>query len=84
MNRKNFLKTTLASAFALSGLNSFSFSLRRSYNDKLPKLTLDEVVLDKNAELVKITSGPFFGFDGIRRMQNAASGVPAFLGQIKL
>ncbi|MBB6004682.1 superoxide dismutase [Arcicella rosea] len=46
MNRKNFLKTTLASAFALSGLNSFSFSLRRSYNDKLPKLTLDEVVLE--------------------------------------
>jgi Fe-Mn family superoxide dismutase len=46
MNRKNFLKTTFASAFALSGLNAFSFSLKRSYNDRLPKLTLDEQMLE--------------------------------------
>lgn len=46
MNRKNFLKTTLASAFALSGLNAFSFSFKRSYNDRLPKLTLDEQMLE--------------------------------------
>jgi superoxide dismutase, Fe-Mn family len=46
MNRKNFLQTSLASAFALTGLESFSFSFKRSYNNKLPKLTLEQVGLE--------------------------------------
>ena len=46
MNRKNFLQTTLASAFAVSGFNAFSFSFDRSYNNKLPKMTLEQITLE--------------------------------------
>lgn len=46
MNRKNFLQTTLASVAALSGLQSFGFSFRSSYNNKLPKLTLEQTMLE--------------------------------------
>ena len=46
MNRKNFLQTSLASAFAMYGFNSFSFSFNRSYNNKLPKMTLEQTVLE--------------------------------------
>jgi Fe-Mn family superoxide dismutase len=46
MNRKNFLQTTLASAFALSGFKSFSFSLGGSYNNKLTKMTLEQTTLE--------------------------------------
>lgn len=46
MNRKNFIQTTLASVAALSGLPSFGFSFKRSYNNKLPKLTLEQTMLE--------------------------------------
>jgi len=46
MNRKNFIQTTLASVAALSGLPSFGFSFRSSYNNKLPKMTLEQTMLE--------------------------------------
>lgn len=46
MNRKNFLRTTLASAFAISGLEAFSFSNKKSYNDRLPTLSLQDSMLE--------------------------------------
>jgi Fe-Mn family superoxide dismutase len=46
INRKNFLQTTLASVAALSGLQSFGFSFRSSYNHKLPKLTVAQTMFE--------------------------------------
>ena len=46
MNRKNFIQTTFASAFALTGLNLSAFSFNRSYNHKLPKMTLEQTMLE--------------------------------------
>ena len=46
MNRKNFIQTTLASVVSLSALPSFGFSFRSSYNNKLPKMTLEQTMLE--------------------------------------
>jgi superoxide dismutase, Fe-Mn family len=46
MNRKNFLQSAFASTFALSSLSSFNFSFRRSYNDKLPQMTLEQTTFE--------------------------------------
>ncbi|MDI9876032.1 superoxide dismutase [Flectobacillus rivi] len=46
MNRKNFLKSALASAFALSGIKSWGFGRKSNYNQFLPSLTLEQVSLE--------------------------------------
>ena len=46
MNRKNFIQTTLASVVSLAALPSFGFSFKSSYNNKLPKMTLEQIMLE--------------------------------------
>ncbi len=44
MNRKSFLKSTLASALALTSIKSWSFG--RSYNSKFPVMSLEQTMLE--------------------------------------
>lgn len=46
MNRKNFLKTTLASALALTSIKSWGFSFGSNYNKKFPVMSLEQTLAE--------------------------------------